>query len=270
MATKTLTYEHLLLDTPAPGVSRITLNRPDCLNAFNDAMSYELQKALKQVEKDLSTRAIILTGAGRGFCAGQDLQSRSIAASEGALPHLGESILTRYAPIILSLRTIEKPVIAMVNGVAAGAGASIAFACDFRIVSEKASFIQAFVKVGLIPDSGSGWLLPRLIGYGRALELAMTGDKVDAQKALEYGLINRIFPEEHLDSETLAFAAALASGPTKALGLMKRAFNQAETMDLATYLGYEAQLQEIAGRTEDYREGVSAFTEKRPPKFTGQ
>lgn len=259
-----LLYE---LDT---SVLTVTLNRPDSLNAFNDEMSFELQAALKQAEKDKAVRAIILTGAGRGFSAGQDLKSRSIAANKGDIPHLGDSIRKRYAPIISKLRHIEKPTIAMVNGVAAGAGASLAFACDLRVCSENAKFIQAFIKVGLIPDSGAAWLLPRLIGYGRALELALTGEAIDAPTALSIGLVNRLVADADLKAETQKLAVQLADGPTRAIGLLKRAFNQAMTQDIDAFLDYESDLQEIAGRTEDYQEGVAAFSEKRPPAFQGR
>lgn len=265
-----MAYEFLGYELADTGVLTLTLNRPDCLNAFNDELSFELQEALKQAEKDKAVRCIVLTGAGRGFCAGQDLQSRSIGSSNGSKPHLGESIRKRYSPIINKLHTMEKPVIAMVNGVAAGAGASIALACDMRIVSEKASFIQAFIKVGLIPDSGACWLLPRLVGLGKALELAMTGDKIDAATALNLGLVNRVVAEDQLVTETHTLATQLAQGPTKALGLIKRAMNKAMTVDLETYLNYEADLQEIAGRSDDYLEGVSAFVEKRPAHFVGR
>jgi 2-(1,2-epoxy-1,2-dihydrophenyl)acetyl-CoA isomerase len=265
-----MAYTNLLYEVTSDGVLTLTLNRPDCLNAFNDDLSYEMQDALKQAEKDTKVRAIILTGAGRGFCAGQDLQSRSIGAQNGGKPHLGESIRKRYSPIINKLRTIEKPVIAMVNGVAAGAGASLALACDLRIASEKASFIQAFIKVGLIPDSGACWFLPRLVGFGKAMELAMTGDKIDAATALSLGLVNRLVADDQLTPETNTLASQLAQGPTKSLGLIKRAMNRSVTMDLGAYLEYEADLQEIAGRSDDYTEGVSAFLEKRVPQFSGK
>lgn len=265
-----MAFEHLLYEVADDGVLTLTLNRPDCLNAFNDPMSFELQDALKQAERDAKVRCVVLTGAGRGFSAGQDLQSRSIGAQNGGTPHLGESIRKRYSPIIQKLRTMEKPVIAMVNGVAAGAGASIAFACDLRIVSEKASFIQAFVKVGLIPDSGACWLLPRLVGLGRAMELAMMGNKLEAETALQWGLVNRVVAEDQLLEETLSLARQLAAGPTRALGLMKRAMNHGMNDDLEAFLAYEADLQEVAGRTEDYTEGVAAFLEKRPAAFQGR
>lgn len=262
-------YQFLLLNN-TDGVLTITLNRPDSLNSFNDEMSFELQKALKEAERDKSVRCVVLTGAGRAFSAGQDLKSRSIQSENGATPHLGESIEKRYAPIISKLRNMEKPVVASVNGVAAGAGASIAFACDMRLASEKAIFLQAFVKVGLVPDSGACWLLPRLCGLGKAMELAMTGDKISAEEALTLGLVNHVFSEDLLAEKTSELATQLAKGPTKAMGLIKRAFNRAMTMDLDTYLAYEAQTQEIAGRTADYKEGVAAFMEKREAQFTGK
>jgi 2-(1,2-epoxy-1,2-dihydrophenyl)acetyl-CoA isomerase len=263
------TFENLLYELQSNGTLVLTLNRPDKLNSFNDELSYELQKALQQAEKDLQVRAILLTGAGRGFCAGQDLQSRSISSTNGSSPHLGESIRKRYLPIIQKLRTIEKPVVCAVNGVAAGAGASVAFACDYRIASEQASFIQAFIKVGLIPDSGACFMLPRLIGFGRAMDLMMTGRKVEAQEALQIGLVNQVCSAEALMENARQFCNELASGPTKAYGLLKRAANRAMDCDLESYLYYEADIQEIAGRTTDYKEGVSAFSEKRAPQFSG-
>lgn len=268
MAEKT--FQNLLYELEANGTLVITLNRPDKLNSFDDALSFELIDALKQAEKDVKVRCILLTGAGRGFCAGQDLQSRSISQSNGSSPHLGESIRKRYMPIILKLRTIEKPVVCAINGVAAGAGASVAFACDYRLASDQASFIQAFIKVGLIPDSGACFMLPRLIGLGRAMDLMMTGRKVDAQEALAIGLVNRLCSPEDLMETARAFCAELAAGPTKAYGLLKRAVNKGLDTDIETYLGYEADIQEIAGRTGDFKEGVSAFVEKRAPAFTGK
>lgn len=262
-------FEYLLYDLDQDGVLTLTLNRPDCLNAFNDEMSFELQKALKDAEKDPEVRCIVLTGAGRSFSAGQDLRSRSIA-SNGATPHLGESIRKRYSPIISKLRSMEKPIIAMVNGVAAGAGASLAFACDLRIASSSSKFIQAFVKVGLIPDSGACWLLPRLVGFGRAMELALLGDVLPAETALQWGLVNQVIADDKLLEATQAMAKQLAQGPTQAIGLIKRGMNKAMAVELDEYLEYEANLQEIAGRTSDYKEGVSAFLEKRPAQFAGK
>jgi 2-(1,2-epoxy-1,2-dihydrophenyl)acetyl-CoA isomerase len=267
-------YEFLLYDMNQ-GVLTITLNRPDCLNSFNDEMSFELQKALKDAEKDKAVRCIILTGAGRGFSAGQDLRSRSVSVGSGngngATPHLGESIRKRYSPIVSKLHSMEKPIIALINGVAAGAGASIAFACDMRVAVKDAKFIQAFVKVGLIPDSGACWLLPRLIGYARAMDLALTGDAIDAETAYQWGLVNCVKDtQEEAQQAVQELAERFAQGPTQAIGLIKRGMNKAMTVDFDTYLEYEANLQEIAGRSEDYKEGVSAFLEKRPAQFTGK
>lgn len=262
--------EKTILEKREQGVLILTLNRPECLNAFDDALNQQFLLALKRAEKDQTVRCLVITGEGKAFSAGQDLRSRSISAGNGAKPSLGESIRTRYKPMIESIIRLEKPVIAMVNGVAAGAGASLAFACDLRIVSEQASFIQAFIKVGLIPDSGACWLLPRLIGLGRAYELMMTGDKIDADTAMAYGLANRIVPADQLYTETMALAHRLAQSPTKAMGLMKRAVNKALSSDIVSYLDMEADFQEIAGQTADYSEGVAAFLEKRPAQFTGQ
>lgn len=264
-----MTYEFLLYEVK-DAVLTITLNRPDCLNAFNDEMSFELQKALKEAEKDKAVRCLVLTGAGRAFSAGQDLRARSVdpESQNGGCPHLGESIRKRYSPIVSKLRSIEKPVIAMVNGVAAGAGASIAFACDMRFAAKSAKFIQSFIKVGLIPDSGACWLLPRLVGLGRAFEFAVTGEPADAETALQWGLVNRVLPDEELSDATYAFARQLAQGPTQAIGFLKRALDHAMTAGFDAYLEYEAHLQEAAGQSDNYREGVTAFLEKRPARFT--
>jgi 2-(1,2-epoxy-1,2-dihydrophenyl)acetyl-CoA isomerase len=262
--------ENILLVENHGAVRVITLNRPDKLNSFNDELTFKLQDALKEAEKDAGTRAVVITGAGRGFCAGQDLQSRSISQESGQRPSLGDSIKRRYNPIVTRIRRTEKPFIAAVNGVAAGAGASLAFACDFRIVADNTAFIQSFTKVGLIPDSGSTFLLPRMIGVTRALELMFTADKLEAKEAFSLGLINKLVPADKVMEEALAFAQKLAAGPTKAFGLTKRAVNRAIFADLEELLDYEACLQEIAGRSDDFQEGVKAFIEKRQPSYTGK
>jgi 2-(1,2-epoxy-1,2-dihydrophenyl)acetyl-CoA isomerase len=262
--------EKILLTEKKNGVGIITLNRPDKLNAFSDELTFQLQDALKEMEKDKEVRAIILTAAGRGFCAGQDLQSRSIAQEMGERPSLGDSIRRRYNPIVIKLRRIEKPIIAAVNGVAAGAGASIAFACDYRIVTDKVNFIQSFTKVGLIPDSGATFILTRLVGLTKAFELMLSADKLSAEEALNLGIINKIVGEDDLMKEAVALAEKLAAGPTKAFGLTKRAVNRAVFDDLEELLEYEASLQEIAGRSDDFAEGVKAFVEKRTPQYTGK
>lgn len=265
----TFEYQTLLAEVNQSGTLVVTLNRPDKLNAVDDTLSFELIDVLKKAQRQKTIRAILLTGAGRGFCAGQDLESRSIQSSNGDQPHLGESIRNRYMPIITLLRTIEKPVVCAVNGVAAGAGASIAFACDYRVAVEEASFIQAFVKVGLIPDSGACFMLPRLVGLGRAMDLMMTGRKVKADEALQIGLVNQVVSAAELMTVAQGLADELAQGPTKAFGLLKRTVNRSMTMDLETFLAYEADVQEIAGRSKDFLEGVTAFVEKRPPQFQG-
>jgi 2-(1,2-epoxy-1,2-dihydrophenyl)acetyl-CoA isomerase len=265
-----MTEEKLILTEKKNGVGIITLNRPDKLNAFNDELTFSLQDALKEMEKDNAVRAIVITGAGRGFCSGQDLQSRSISQDMGQRPSLGDSIRRRYNPIVIKIRRMEKPIIAAVNGVAAGAGASLAFACDLRIASVTTNFIQSFTKVGLVPDSGSTFMLPRLIGVTKAFELMLTADKLDAADALRLGLVNKVVPAEQVLSEAVAMAETLAAGPTKAFGLTKRAVNRAIFSDLEDLLEYEASLQEIAGRSDDFQEGVKAFVEKRQPAYTGK
>ncbi len=244
----------------------ITLNRPDVLNALNDAMLRELHEALRQGGRNAAVRCVVLTGAGRGFCSGQDLRDR---AGAGTLP-FGESLRSGYNPVILQIRTMEKPVIAAVNGVAAGAGCSLALAADLRIASDRASFIEVFARVGLVPDSGSTYLLPRLVGLGKAFELAYTADPVGAPEALRLGLVNRVVPHDDLIPQAAALARRLAGGPTRGYGLAKRALNFGLHATLEQSLAYEAYLQEIAGRTADFREGVGAFLEKRQANFKGE
>ncbi len=243
----------------------ITLNRPDVFNAFNDEQSYELQDALKQAKKDEEVRVIILTGAGKAFCSGQDLKAISGEVKRSFI----DSLHKRYNPIISEMRNMPKPIICKLNGVAAGAGCSLALACDFIVASENASLIEVFINVGLVLDSGSTYFLPRLIGTNRAFELATMGNKLTAQKAHEWGIINRCVSAENLDSETQQIADYYANAPTKAIGLMKKMLNRSFHSSLEDILDYEAYCQEIAGSSQDNKEGVQAFIEKRKPQFKG-
>ncbi len=257
-------YETLLAETK-DGVRVITLNRPEVLNAVNAQMGSELLDALRDAERDAGARCVLLTASGRGFCAGADLREQGSGQTS-----VGDLLRTRYNGIVLRLRTMEKPVIAAINGVAAGAGCNLALAADLRIASERASFIEVFSRVGLIPDSGGTWLLPRLVGVGRALEMAFFADPVDAATAERVGLVNRVVPHDDLMPRATEWAVRLAAGPTRAYGLIKRGVNQALATSFSEALEYEARLQEIAGRTEDHREGVAAFLAKRPPVYTGR
>jgi len=248
------------------GVLTVTLDRPEALNSFNVAMKDELLAALKDAGRDRGVRVVVLTGAGRAFSAGQDLKERQ----EPAATDLGSELRARYNPLILAMRRLEKPIIGAINGVAAGAGCSIALACDIRLASESASFIEVFGRVGLVPDSGSSWLLPRLVGYARAAEMVFTSEPVDAATAERIGLVNRVLPSDELMAEAHALATRLAAAAPLALGLAKRALNRALESSLEDALEYEAQLQAIAGRSSDHREGVAAFVEKRPAEFSGE
>jgi len=248
------------------GIASITLNRPDAFNAFNDQQSFELQDALKAVDKDKSARVLIITGAGKAFCSGQDLKAISGQANRS----LSESLYKRYNPIIRAIRGLSIPVICKLNGVAAGAGASLALACDMIIASENASLIEVFVNVGLVPDSGSSFFITQLVGYQIAFELCTLGTKVTAQEALHLGLINQVVAADQLDKAVDELAARYAIAPTKAIGLMKKMLNKGMTANLDDMLEYEAYCQEIAGRSDDYKEGVASFVEKRKPTFTGR
>jgi 2-(1,2-epoxy-1,2-dihydrophenyl)acetyl-CoA isomerase len=252
------------------GVLTITMNRPDVLNAFDAALLRELREALEAAEADDSVRCVVLTGAGRGFCAGADLNDLRGEYDKPDGPDLGAYVRNGYSPLVLAIRRIEKPVIAALNGVAAGAGASIALACDLRIASEKASLVWAFVRVGLIPDTSGTAILPLLVGLAKASELAFTGARVDSQQALELGLVSRVVAADELVPATLAWAQELAALPTRAIGLTKRGFNQALLPRFEEILEHEAQLMQEAGKTADHREGVMAFLEKRAPVFTGR
>ncbi len=250
-----------------PGYQLITLNRPERLNAFNAAQHAALAAALAAAEADPDCRAVLLTGAGRGFCAGQDLADRDPAS--GA-PDLGHTLDTLYNPLVARLRALPKPVVCAVNGVAAGAGANIALACDIVLAARSARFIQAFAAIGLIPDSGGTWWLTRFLGEARAKALAMTAEPIGAETAAAWGLIWRAVDDDALLDQAAALAAKLAAGPTQAYARIKQAIHAAEQNTLSAQLDLERDLQREAGRTDDYREGVRAFLEKRPPRFSGR
>lgn len=262
-------YETILVDKKE-SVERVTLNRPSALNAINDSMGEELNAALKEADKDEKTRCLVITGAGRAFCAGEDVSGLKERYGGETHPSLGDHLRKKYHPMILRIRNMEKPVIARLNGIAAGSGASLALACDIRIASEEAGLKQAFIGVGLVPDSGSSWFLTHLLGPGKALELIMTGKTIQAKDAEQLGLINKVVPATELDATVDKLAIELASGPTKALGLSKRVVNRVSNLDLADALEYEAHHQDIAGKTGDHLEAVKAFLEKRQPKFSGR
>ena len=258
-------FETLLYEVN-DGVLKVTMNRPEVYNAFNEKMKKELNDGFRDAEKNPDIRCIVLRGAGeKSFCSGQDLKEHA-----GLKRSLKESLEKSYNPLIKKIRTIEKPVIAMINGVAAGAGCSLALACDMRIMSASARLIEVFVRIGLVPDSGSHWFLPRLVGMARAFEYAATGRDITADEALQAGLANRVVPPDQLEKATMELATQFAKAPTKAIGLIKRTLNKALSTDLDSLLGYEAYIQEIASATDDHKEGVSAFLEKRPAQFKGQ
>ena len=251
------------------GVATLTLNRPDSLNALNRQLHADLRLAFGRAASDPEIRCLILTGAGRGFCSGADLVD-SVALSSGGVPDLAKALDTTYNPLIRAMRDMPKPIVAAVNGIAAGAGASIALACDLVMAAKSASFIQAFCKIGLIPDAGSTWLLPRHVGRARAAALTLLGDKLPAEQAESWGLIWKAVDDERLMEEATKLGRHLATQPTKALGLIKRALAAAETNSLDQQLDLERDLQGELGRTDDFKEGVAAFREKRPAKFTGR
>jgi 2-(1,2-epoxy-1,2-dihydrophenyl)acetyl-CoA isomerase len=250
----------------ADGVATITLDRPDALNALTVPLKHELLAAFERVAADPAVRAVVLTGAGRAFCAGQDLRE---CLEPDAAP-LADEIRLRYNPLIRAIAGLPKPVVAAVNGVAAGAGASLAFACDLRIAAEGASFLLAFGKVGLVPDSGATWLLPRLIGGAKAAELALLGEPLRAADAERLGLVARVVAADALATEAHALAARLAAGAPRALALTKRALAASWDATLDEQLEIEADLQGEAGSSADHAEGIAAFVERRPPRFTGE
>jgi len=261
-------YQHLLFSLDA-GIARVTLNRPDRLNSFKDVMHAELRDALARVRGEASVRALLLTGAGRGFCAGQDLADRAVTPG-GTPVDLGASIERNYLPLVLALRELPVPVVCAVNGVAAGAGANLALACDIVIAARSASFIQAFCKIGLVPDSGGTYFLPRLVGAARAMGLALLGEKLPAEEAARWGLIWKCVDDAELVATVDALLEQFAAGPTRGYAGIKRALHEAEGQALAAQLQLERDLQRELGYSEDYREGVAAFAAKRAPRFTGR
>lgn len=263
MSFSTITYQ---LDQ---GVAVLTLNRPASLNSFNSLMHDEVRAAMKDARDNSNVRCLVITGTGRGFCAGQDLSDRSVKVSDEA-PDLGESVEKNYNPLIRNIMTMEKPVLCAVNGVAAGAGASIALACDIVLAAKSAKFIQAFCKIGLVPDSGGTFNLVRALGLPRAKALALLGDKLSAEQAQNWGMIWQCVDDENLMDETMTLALHLATQPTKGLAKIKELMNNSFSTPMHQQLELEKYAMRELGRTSDYREGVSAFMEKRQPTFTGE
>jgi 2-(1,2-epoxy-1,2-dihydrophenyl)acetyl-CoA isomerase len=258
-------FQFIKYDTK-DGVATITLNRPEVYNALNDGITYELQDAWKAVAKDEQVRVVVLTGAGKAFCSGQDLKAASGAEKRSFI----DSLQKRYNPIIRAMRNLPKPIVCRLNGVAAGAGCSLALACDIIVASEEASLIEIFVNIGLVPDSGSSYFLPRLVGMAKAFELCAMGSKLKTNEAFEMGLINKVMPADQLDTAVAEYANHFAKAPTKAIGIIKKMLNKSTTSTLDEMLEYEAYSQEVAGQTHDYKEGVKAFLEKRKPEFRGK
>lgn len=258
-----------LLASLDAGVLTLTLNRPEKLNAFNPELHQALRQALERAAEEAEVRAVILTGAGRGFCAGQDLSERDVSA--GAAPiDLSVSLGSHYNPLVRRLRALPKPIVCAVNGVAAGAGANIALACDIVLAARSARFVQAFSRIGLVPDSGGTYFLPRLVGMARAMGLALLAESLSAEQAEQWGLIWKAVDDDRLAAEAGSLAARLARGPTKGYGLLKRALHASSSNSLDAQLDLERDLQREAGLSEDYREGVTAFKEKREPAFKGK
>ena len=261
-------YANILFES-ADGIARLTLNRPDKLNSFTEAMHTEVRHALDRIQSDPGHRVLVLGGAGRGFCAGQDLGDRAMQMQAGRMPDLGQTVERFYKPLVLTLQNLRVPTVAAVNGIAAGAGASIALACDLVIAAESASFLQAFSKIGLIPDTGGTWFLPQRVGMARAMGLALLADKLPAARAAEWGLIWACVPDADFNAEVDRIARQLAQGPTKALVRTRQAMHTAPSHTLEQQLSMEAGFMRELGWSPDYAEGVAAFTEKRPAKFTG-
>ena len=248
------------------GVATITLNRPDVYNAFNDGLSYELQDALKQATRDELVRVVVITGEGKAFCSGQDLKDSSKQENKSFM----DSLHKRYNPIIRAMRNMPKPIIARLNGVAAGAGCSLALACDLVVAAEESMLVEVFVNIGLVLDSGSSYFLPRLVGSAKAFEMSTMGTRIKGKEAFEMGLVNKVVPLAELDGAVKEYTDFYKQAPTKAIGLMKKMLNKAGNSSLDEMLDYEAYCQEIAGSSEDYKEGVNAFLEKRKAEFKGK
>ncbi len=256
-----------ILTTLSTGIFTITLNRPEVYNAFNEQLTTDLIDAFKDAAKNDEIRVVVVTGTGKAFCSGQDLKDAPTGSGKRSLR---DSLERRYNPLIRAIRKLPKPVIASVNGVAAGAGASLALACDYRIMSENAKLIEVFVRIGLVPDSGSSWFLVKNCGVAKAFELAALGEDISAQKAFELNLANKVVPATDLESETLKIATTFATGPTKAYGYIKRMMDRAAAVSLDDALDYEVFMQEAAGRTQDYTNAVEAFKEKKKPEYLGK
>jgi 2-(1,2-epoxy-1,2-dihydrophenyl)acetyl-CoA isomerase len=251
-------------------VTVLTLNRPDVLNAFDERLTEALNASLSDCAADAAIRAVVITGSGRAFSAGQDLADRLAMIENGGDVHLGDELRRRYHPAIAAIRDMRKPVIAAVNGVAAGAGLGIAVACDIRVAASSASFRAAWGRVGLVPDAGSAFFLPRLVGWGRAIDMVLTGDPVTADEAVRIGLVTRVWPDEEFAMKWRDFAQTLARGATEAFALTKEGLKAAMARGFAEFLDHEAELQDRAGRTRDYAEGVRAFSQKRPARMEGR
>ena len=263
-----MTYQNIRFEVQEGGIARLTLNRPDKLNSFNGAMHAELRAALDTVQLDKTIRVLVITGAGRGFCAGQDLADPDMAMGP-MRPDIGNVVEQTYKPLMLALQNLRVPTLAMINGIAAGAGASLALACDLVIAAKSASFLQAFSKIGLIPDTGGTWFLPQRVGMARALGLALLADKLPAEKAAEWGLIWQAVDDAELATTVDKLAAQLATMPTKALVRTRQAMHAAPNHTLEQQLNMEGSFMRELGWSPDFAEGVAAFMEKRAPKFTG-
>ncbi len=259
-----MAYQFLKYEV-AGGIATITLNRPDVYNALNDEITFEMQDAFKACAKDAEVRVVVLTGEGKAFCSGQDLK-----AGAGQKRSFLDSLHRRYNPIIRAMRNLPKPVLCRLNGVAAGAGCSLALACDMIIAAEEATLIEVFINIGLVPDSGSSYFLPRLVGMSKAFELCAMGNKLKAAEAYQLGIITKVVPATELDVAVKTYTDYFSKAPTRAIGLIKKMLNKSATSDLDAMLDYEAYSQETAGSTDDHAEGVKAFLEKRKPVFLGK